>query len=232
MKHRTPQRSSIIGRTAGRLGVLSGACLAVLAVAAPAGAVPFSDHPGRGVAAFADRATTHASRVHPDQYEDSFTVHQLGTVFSVGANNRATAVSAGCSTPHPCRSIALSFQIVTMAGDDVRLNATNLGRAVNEQCPSCQTLAGAYQFIVSTAQPFRLSPGASGQLAAIHRRLDALGASHDPIPVVKQRADDLAAQVKAILDHEALTAPRAAGMSPLAKSGPSVTMHRHYDGAN
>ncbi|GAA5014667.1 hypothetical protein GCM10025734_62410 [Kitasatospora paranensis] len=159
MKHRTSHRASIIGRTAGRLGVLSAACLTALAVAAPADAVPFSSHPGRGVAAFADHAATHASRVHPDQYDDSFTVHELGSVYSVGANNRATAVSAGCSTQHPCRSIALSFQIVTMAGDNVRLNATNLGRAINEQCPGCQTLAGAYQFIVSTPQPFRLSQG-------------------------------------------------------------------------
>ncbi|MFG2824450.1 hypothetical protein ACGFX4_34100 [Kitasatospora sp. NPDC048365] len=232
MKNRTVQRSSIIGRTAGRLGALSGACLAVLAVAAPADAVPFSDHPGRGAAAFADRATTHANRVHPDQYKDSFTVHELGTVFSVGANNRATAVSAGCSTQHPCRSIALSFQIVTMAGDNVRLNATNLGRAVNEQCPGCQTLAGAYQFVVSTAQPFTLSPEARNQLAAIHRRLDALDTSNDPISVVKERADDLAAQVKALLDREALSAPRGGATAPLAKSGPSVTMHRHYDRAN
>ncbi|MFE3109082.1 hypothetical protein ACFXKJ_19495 [Kitasatospora indigofera] len=232
MKHRNSHRSSIIGRTAGRLGVLSGACLAALAVAAPADAVPFSSHPGRGVAAFADRATTHANRVHPDQYEDSFTVHELGTVFSVAANNRATAVSTGCSSQHPCRSIALSFQIVTMAGDDVRLNATNLGRAVNEQCPGCQTLAGAYQFIVSTAQPFALSPAAKSQLAAVHRRLDALDTSNDPVPVVKQRADDLAAQVKAILDREASSAPRGGAPGLAAKSGPSVTMHRHYDGAN
>jgi hypothetical protein len=232
VKHRTSHRVSIIGRTAGRLGVLSAACLTALAVAAPADAVPFSSHPGRGVAAFADHAATHASRVHPDQYDDSFTVHELGSVFSVGANNRATAVSAGCSTQHPCRSIALSFQIVTMAGDDVRLNATNLGRAVNEQCPGCQTLAGAYQFIVSTPQPFRLSQGARNQLLGIHRRLDALRTSNDPISVVKQRADDLAAQVKAVLDREASSAPKSGELNPLAKSGPSVTMHRHYDGAN
>ncbi|MFD9130588.1 hypothetical protein [Kitasatospora sp. NPDC059571] len=229
MKHPTSYRTSIIGRTAGRLGVLTAACLTALAVAAPAEASTFS-YPGHGVAVVHDRATTHADRAHPDQYRDSFAIHELGAVFGLGADNRATAVSAGCSASHPCRSIALSFQIVTMAGSHVRINATNLGRAVNEQCPGCQTLAGAYQFIVSTPAPFSLDAQARNQLAVIHHRLDALQTSNASIDDIKQRADALAAQVKTILDRAAAAAPKDREVNPLGTTGPSVTMHRHFDG--
>ncbi|TFV33951.1 hypothetical protein E4K10_42625 [Streptomyces sp. T1317-0309] len=63
----------------------------------------------------------------------------------MSAYNRAVAQSVGCSVHAPCRSVALSFQIVTTAGSNARLiNATNLSQAVNEHCPGCQTFSGAY----------------------------------------------------------------------------------------
>lgn len=229
MKHRMPYRSSPTGRKAGRTALLTAACLAALGVATPAGATSASSRLGRDTAAVHNFVYTHANRVRPDQFQDSFSIHQLGAVVGAGVDNRATALSAGCAPADPCRSVALSFQIVTVAGADVRLNATNLGRAVNDHCPGCQTLAGAYQFIVSTPRPFTLGAQAKGQLDAIHRRLDELRTSQDPVPVLHERADALADEVVAVLNRAAEAAPRGPAVSPLDKSGPAVTMHRHFD---
>ncbi|WP_354644629.1 hypothetical protein [Kitasatospora camelliae] len=231
MNHRSPYRRSTTVRNARRLGVLATTCLAALSVAVPAGATP-SGHPGRGVSAVQDRANTHASRAWPTRFRDTFAVHELGAVFGVHADNRATAVSAGCLPRKPCRSVALSFQVVTMAGSQVRLTATNLGRAINEQCPGCQTLAGAYQFVVSTPRPFSLSAPARAQLAGIHHRLDALRTSEEPIPVIREKADALAAEVMAVLDREAAAAPTGPAVDTLQTFRPKVTMHRHFDGPN
>ncbi|GAA0676544.1 hypothetical protein GCM10010193_32130 [Kitasatospora atroaurantiaca] len=234
MNHRASYRSSIVrreavSRKAKRCGLLTTVCLAALTVAVPAGAAPSLSHISRDVAVVANRAYTHANRAHPDRYQDTFAIHELGSVVGAGVDNRATAVSAGCSPLRPCRSVALSFQIVTMAGADVHLNATNLGHAVNDHCTGCQTLAGAYQFIVSTPQPFSLSTRAKGQLDAIHRQLDDLRASQEPTSVIHDRADALAAEVLAVLNREAAAAPRGPAVSPRSSSEPVVTMHRHFD---
>jgi hypothetical protein len=222
-------RSSIISRKAKRLGLLTISCMAALTVAVPAVAAPSSSYIGRAFGAAQDLARTHANRAHPDQFKDTFAIHQLGAVVGARVDNRAIAASAGCKPDDPCRSVALSFQIVTMAGSNVRLSASNIGRAVNYECPGCQTLAVAYQFIVSTPRPFTLSDTAKGQLEAIEDQLDALRDSQEPIALIHKCADSLADEVKAILNREAAAAPRGPVVHPLDTFQPTVTMHSHFD---
>jgi hypothetical protein len=221
-------RSSIISRNAKRLGLLTISCMAALSVAVPASAAPSSSHLSRDFRAAQDLARTHANRAHPDRFKDTFAIHQLGEVVGARVDNRAIAASTGCKVDDPCRSVALSFQIVTMAGSNIRLSANNIGRAVNYECPGCQTFAGAYQFIVSTPRPFTLSRDAKRQLEAIHRQLDDLRDSRDPIAVIHEHADSLADEVKAIL-NDAAAAPRSPVVHPLATSQPTVTMQSNFD---
>jgi hypothetical protein len=212
-------------RRAVRLGLLATVGLTVLATAATAQAAAAPDF-AHGVAVADDSANALANPGHRTQFRDSFTVHQYGDLYAAAVRNQAQAQSWACSADSPCRSVALSFQIVTMAGPDIRLNARNVSHAANHDCAGCQTLAGAWQFIVSTPEPFTLSATAKRQLADVHRELNALGRSAAPITTVQQQANALAVQVTAILTDAAASAPRTPGMGALAVAAPTVTVHR------
>ncbi|MFF4902110.1 hypothetical protein [Streptomyces sp. NPDC001068] len=217
--HRKPRTASgPLTRRAVRIGLFA-AGVAGAATALPAQAATAMPH-----AAFAsDHVFTHADRGHHTQVRDSFTIRQFGKVNAAAVRNQANAVSAGCSADDHCRSVALSFQIVTIAGEHTRLNAVNLSDAANKECTGCQTLAGAYQFVVATPNPLLLDKAARGKLADIHRRLDALSRSTLPADDLRTKADGLAAEVTTILHDAVANAPKGDPRK-------DVTMHRHLDG--
>ncbi|MGW4444563.1 hypothetical protein [Streptomyces sp. NPDC004682] len=232
MKHRKPHTRLLRSRVAG-IGVAATAAFAATATV-PATAVTLPTAPtapsgAAGKAAIAvDLANSRADRTHMYDFDESFRIHEYGPTVAVTANNRATAMSVGCSADAPCRSVALSFQIVTTAGSNARLiNATNLSRASNEHCPSCETLSAAYQFVVATPREFHLSKASRSELAGIQRQVDALRTSRLPIARIRERADALAQQVKVILDRETARAPRGDARDPRTNFAPTVTMHRH-----
>ncbi|WP_445526716.1 hypothetical protein [Streptomyces cyslabdanicus] len=226
MNHRKP-RTKKSSKAAIGFGIAATAGLAMTASTTPAGATPGTSR-FPAVAIAVDMARSHADRAHVNQFDESFKIHEYGPSVAVAANNRATAQSVGCSLDAPCRSIALSYQIVTTAGRNARLvNASNISSAVNEHCPACETFSGAYQFIVATPRGFGLSREARAELASINRQVDALKASRLPISRITQQADEFAQRVKAVLDREAARAPRGNGGDPLADFAPTVTMHRH-----
>ncbi|HEV2639145.1 MAG TPA: hypothetical protein VGX23_28655 [Actinocrinis sp.] len=228
-EHRKPRPKSPRGRRALRLGLLTTASLATLgAIAGGAQAVSISISPVPGIGVADDTAHALANPGHQNRFEDSFTISQFGPAFAVTADNRATAQSAGCTAAKPCRSVALSFEIVTMAGTNIHLNADNQSSAQNTHCPGCQSIAGAYQFVVSTPGPFTLTAAEESRLAAVHRQLDALSTSTAPIATVQQQADALAAQVNAILKAAVASAPVQPAVNGLTKLVPNVAMHRTY----
>ena len=144
--------------------------------------------------------------------------------------NQAVAESVACSPDAPCRAVSLSFQIVTMAGTDIHLNAVNLSNAENEHCAGCQTVAGAYQFVVDTPGAFTLSRTAMSQLEQIHHQLNALSNSTLSADQVQSAADALALKVAAILKNAAATTPEGPVLHPLTASGvkPSVKVYRDF----
>ena len=218
-QHRKARNGSVLRQRAVRVGLLA-AGAAGIASAVPAQAA--TGLPGHTAVA-ADQTFSRADFVHHRQARDSFTVRQFGTVDAATVRNQANAVGLGCSVDDHCRSVALSFQIVTMAGEHTRLTAVNKGDAVNKHCDGCQTLAGAYQFVVSTPHPFRLDDEARRKLADIHRRLDGLTRSTAPATEVKAQADVLAAEVNTVLKDAVANAPEGG-------ERPTVTVHRHLDG--
>ena len=224
-QHRRATPRTGPARRALRLGMLATAGLSVVATAASAQAATTS-HVAHGVAVADNTVSTLANPGHPDQFQDAFTVQQYGALYAAAADNQAQAQSAACTAARPCRSVALSFQIITMAGEHIHLDARNVSHAANHDCAGCQTLAGAWQFIVSTPEPFTLGATAQRQLADIHRSLDALGRSTAPVATVQQQADALAAQVQSVLQAAAATAPKGPGVNALAAAAPTVTLHR------
>ena len=228
-RHRAARRLGP-ARRAVRLGLLATAGLTVLATATTAQAATGS-RAAHGIAVADDIVHTLANPGQQHRFQDSFTVHQYGDLYAAALRNQAEAQSWACTAASPCRSVALSFQIVTMAGENIHLDAQNVSHAANHDCAGCQTLAGAWQFIVSTPEPFTLSPAARQQLAGIHRSLDALGRSTAPVASVQQQADALAAQVAALLRSAAASAPKAPGVhAQVATAAPTVTVHRMLTG--
>ncbi|MFE7358842.1 hypothetical protein ACFU8Q_38610 [Streptomyces sp. NPDC057543] len=229
MTHRKP-RTSQVGRRAARLGMLVVACTAGIATtASTAGATSSASTVTRDVGIAMDEAHAKATPRNRFDYDDEFAIRELGTRIGVGARNRAVARSVGCSLDNPCRSVALSFQVVTTNGDLTHVNATNTSRAVNDHCEGCQTFAGAYQFIVSTPYSFTLSHSTRSELARLERRLGELERSREAIHVVKARADSLAAEVVTLLQQAMAAAPRGANVSRLSSFTPTVTLRRHID---
>ncbi|MET8788445.1 hypothetical protein ACFVHS_47025 [Streptomyces sp. NPDC057746] len=229
MNHRkpSPRRRSRSAVGLG-LGVAASATLSLVAATGTAAAGPVAGRSSGGAAIAVDLAQSRADRTRVNQFDESFRIHEYGPSVAVTAYNRAVAQSVGCSVHAPCRSIALSFQIVTTAGSNARLiNATNLSQAVNEHCSGCQTFSAAYQFVVATPRAFTLGSAARRELAAIEDQVEALKASRVPVGEVTRQADALARRVKAVLDGEMARAPRATGADPLADFAPHVTMHRH-----
>jgi hypothetical protein len=220
-------------RKAFRYGLLLAACLGAVGAAAGAaqavGAQAGMDG-SAGVAVATDGARALANPGHSDSFDTSFTVHQYGELFAASVRNQAEADAAGCRSADPCRAVSLSFQIVTMAGPDIHLNAVNLSNSHNVRCTGCESLAGAYQFVVSTPAPFTLSAADLRKLAHIHAELNALRTSGESVDDVKAQADALAAQVTAILKAAAASAPSGSTIRPLTQpAGPLVTVHRMFD---
>ncbi|MEW2134914.1 hypothetical protein [Streptomyces sp. NPDC005435] len=217
--HRKPRASS--GPFNGRAvrTVLLAAGAAGVATAVPAHA---ATGPARA-AIVSDNVFSNANRLHHTQAKDSFTVREFGNVRAASVRNQANAVSVGCSVDDKCRSVALSFQIVTIAGDVHRLKAVNVSDAANKYCDGCQTLAGAYQFVVSTPNPLKLDSGARRQLNDIQRRLDALTRSSLPATELQTKVDALAGEVNGILQNAVAKAPKG-------HDRPDVTLHRRLDG--
>ena len=218
-----------------RLGILATAALGSIgAVAGVAQAVTFSDgysSDSGGIAVANNEAFALSNAQEQSTFKDSFTVHQYGDVFAATVRNDATAESVACSPASPCRAVSLSFQIITMAGADIHLNAVNLGNADNVHCAGCQTVAGAYQFVVDTPAAFTLSRSAESQLAAIHKQLDALSSSTLSIDDVQSKADALAVQVAAILKTAAASVPASGGtgIHPLTATAASPTVRVYRD---
>ncbi|AWI28953.1 hypothetical protein AB0K47_07040 [Streptomyces tirandamycinicus] len=228
MTHRKP-RQGHSGRRVARLGMLVAACTAGFATASPAGAASSASTGNRYVGIVVDEARATAGPRHRVDHDAEFAVRELGARLGVGARNRAFARSAGCSLDRPCRSVALSFQVVTVTGTVARLNAANSSRAVNDHCEGCQTFAGAYQFIVSTPYSFTLSRPVRDELARLERRLGELERSREPISTVRARTDSLAAEVVTLLREAVATAPRGESVDPLRDFRPTVTLRRHID---
>ncbi|MFF2205108.1 hypothetical protein [Streptomyces sp. NPDC058145] len=228
MHHRKPSTPKTT-TTAIRLSAAITAGLAMTTITTTARATPTRPNNTPHIAIAVDTAYSHADRTHMNQTDTTFTIHEYGPTTAVTANNRATAISAGCTPNNPCRSIALSYQIVTTAGHNAHLiNATNLSRSLNNHCPTCQTLSAAYQFIIATPRQLTLSHQTRTQLSTINHQINTLKTSPLPIDQITHHADELAHQIKTILDHETTHAPHTSNTNdPQTNFTPTVTMHRH-----
>uniref|UniRef100_UPI0006893F85 hypothetical protein n=1 Tax=Kitasatospora sp. MBT63 TaxID=1444768 RepID=UPI0006893F85 len=181
---------------------------------------------GRGDTA---SAISTASPVRPHDFQVAFEVRQYGDLVGAGADNRALASSRFCDGNLHCSSTALSFQIITMGGDHSRLHTTNVSKASNNHCTGCQTLAGAYQFVLDTPEPITLGPDTLRRLRDVETALRA--ARNQSPQTLKATVDGLVQQVITILDEAAAAQPASPALkAAAAPARPKVTLNRTLDG--
>lgn len=89
----------------------------------------------------------------------------------VDTSNAAVAY-ASCTD---CQTVALAIQVVLISGyDSSTVAPENLAIAINENCDLCDTLASAYQFVLTAEGVLRFTDEGSRRLAEIRQALLAL----------------------------------------------------------
>jgi putative peptide zinc metalloprotease protein len=121
---------------------------------------------------------------------------------STALNKNEAYAFASCTD---CRTVAVAFQVVLVAGQVDVVVPQNLSGALNYACVRCVTQALATQLVVSV--PGALTDAQNAQLAAVWKELQAFGAHIQDVPLseLQSRLSDFEQQILGIV------APGAAG---------------------
>ena len=159
--------------------------------------------------------------------KDGFDVFRLAfqirraTQDVVDTGNAAVAY-ASCTD---CQTVALAIQVVLVSGYDSSVVAPeNLAIAINESCVLCDTLASAYQFVLTAEGNLRFTAEGNQTLAEIRRALLELRDSGLTGAEIQAKVDALMDDLARVLSEELVPAgpPEATG-SPTPTTPPSAT---------
>jgi putative peptide zinc metalloprotease protein len=125
-------------------------------------------------------------------------------------NSNAAVAFASCTD---CQTIAISIQIVFVTGDPEVVTPENIALAFNVLCTLCDTLASAYQWVLSTDGQVHFTAEGNQAIAAIRRELRDLAKSGLTGPEIQARVDELMQRLARVLEHELVQAGRS-GPSP------------------
>lgn len=188
---------SLTRRTAAALAV----CLGVVV---PAGAA-FADSSGSAPAATGDAAPVVVgnSAVSVDTVDNTSVFHLAFTIerssgASVSVSNVALAVTA-CTN---CRAVAIAIQVDLVWPVPAMLSAQNLSVAVTSGCATCDALAAAFQYVIASPGPMRLTRLGHREVERIERQLRLLQSSGLAPADLLARVDTLAAQLGNVLATE------------------------------
>lgn len=121
----------------------------------------------------------------------------------VDTTNAAVAY-ASCTD---CQTIALAIQVVLISGYDSSVVAPeNLAIAINEGCTLCDTLASAYQFVLTAEGNLRFTAEGSRRLAEIRQALLALRDSGLAAAEVQAQVDVLMEDLAEVLATQLVAA--------------------------
>ena len=95
-----------------------------------------------------------------------------------------------------CRTIAIAVQVVLVMADVDYAVPVNYAEAINYACSGCETLAFAWQLVLSTGGEVQLTAEASERVAAIEAALAALEDSDASIAVIQAAADRLTDELR------------------------------------
>jgi putative peptide zinc metalloprotease protein len=121
---------------------------------------------------------------------------------SVTTSNAAVAISS-CSA---CQTVAIAIDVVFVMSDPQVYTPTNLALAYNVNCSSCNTLADAYQFVMTTGGAVHLTPEGNREVAGIRRQLEALRHSDANIFEIQAQVSSLMVQLRQVLSTQVVPA--------------------------
>ncbi|MDQ1684107.1 MAG: putative peptide zinc metalloprotease protein [Frankiaceae bacterium] len=134
-------------------------------------------------------------------------------------NGNAAVAYASCTE---CQTIALSIQIVLISGyDSSTVSPENVAIAINENCTLCDTLASAYQFVLTAEGNLHFTAAGNQRLAEIRRQLLALRKSGLTAAEIQAKVDALMTELADILSTELVPAGNS-GANAAPSGSPSA----------
>jgi hypothetical protein len=128
----------------------------------------------------------------------AFQVRTITDETTVAPGNAAVAISS-CKN---CQTVAIAVQIVFVIGSPTVFAPENAAVAVNTNCSFCDTLATAYQFVVQSSVPVRLTNAGRHQLHDIYKALRDLEGSGLTAIEIQAKVDELMQRLANVLATE------------------------------
>jgi putative peptide zinc metalloprotease protein len=126
-------------------------------------------------------------------------------------NSNAAVAFASCTD---CQTVAISIQIVLITGDAEVITPVNLAIAINQNCTLCDTLASAYQWVLTTDGQVHFTADGNREIAAIRRELRSLRDSGLTGPEIQARVAELMQRLARVLENELVAAGRSGQPPP------------------
>ncbi len=105
-----------------------------------------------------------------------------------------------------CRTIAIAIQVLIATGDIQVAAPTNLAVALNDRCPSCVTLAYAYQLVLAVPSVLSLTPEGREKLAALLAAVVLVSSSDAPVDQIRAQLDGLMDELREVVATEVVPA--------------------------
>ena len=125
-----------------------------------------------------------------------------------------------------CRTIAIAIQVLIATGDIQVAAPTNLAVALNDRCPSCVTLAYAYQLVLAAPTLLSLTPEGRDELAKLLAAVVLVGGSDAPADEIRVQLDALMDELRDVVATEVVPAAgqqTTSSSDPPAEASPSET---------
>jgi putative peptide zinc metalloprotease protein len=144
-------------------------------------------------------------------------------------NQNAAVAYASCTE---CQTVAISIQVLLVAGSPTVFTPTNIALAINDQCTLCDTMALAYQFAIGMDTKLKFTAEGRKQLADLRRKLEDLRKSGLPLADIQAQAADIVGQLSNVLStqlvgvkpqNEQEPAPQENTQTPTTETTPADT---------
>ena len=162
-----------------------------------------SDGPGNGGPV--NTAVVENTKDGSSVFKLAFQVRSISQATTVDPQNAAVAI-ASCTS---CQTVAIAVQVVFVVGSPRTFSPENAAVAVNVECSFCDTLATAYQFIVQSSVPVRLTTAGKQDLHDIRKALADLDGSGLTVFEIQAKVDELMDQLATVLATEVEPIPSA-----------------------
>ena len=128
-------------------------------------------------------------------------------------NSNAAVAFASCTD---CQTVAISIQIVFITGDPEAVTPENIAIAINQNCTLCDTLASAYQWVLTTNGNVHFTAEGNRAIAQIRHELRGLRDSGLSGPEIQARVAELMQRLADVLRNELVAAGHSGDRGPPA----------------